>query len=142
MVLRMSSGTAKVRRLAAALVSAAGLGVLLLGVGVPSALAHQECTTGSSAGNTRSCINAYYPNGAIATATVLHSARTLRVCAGPINNQYASCTYYKTVYPGQTITASRNGPLPYNRYYCVNTFRLNANNTETQIGHLCIDDTY
>ncbi|MBV9579094.1 MAG: hypothetical protein JO057_10940 [Chloroflexi bacterium] len=126
----------------AAGVSAVGLGAVLLGVGVPSALAHQDCTTGSSAGNTRTCINAYYPNGAIATATVLHEARTLRECVGSINDQYASCTYYKTVYPGQTITASLNRRLPDNQYYCANTFRLNANGTETQIGHLCIDDNY
>ncbi len=118
-----------------------GAGTAMAGTRIPDS--NQMCTTGSSDGNTTTCM---YVNGTgllinydRGSATVHTSTRTLDECiSGPVTAA-DHCTGYENVDPGGYLPIGwdPNQDEPAG-YYCATTYRLNNNNSSTQIGHVCV----
>jgi hypothetical protein len=121
-----------------------GAGVAMAGTRIPAIPdTHQTCTTGSSDGNTTTCM---YVNGTgllinydRGSATVHTSTRTLDECiSGPVTAA-DNCTGYENVGPGGYLPIGwdPNMDEPAGDY-CATTYRLNSNGSSTQIGHTCV----
>lgn len=116
----------------------AGPVVSLAHTGALAADTVTACGAGSSGGNVNTCMeitgSGLHIDSATASAHVINSGRTLQECIrGPQGT--IACTPFVFVSPGGTlpITWSPNSDEPAGDYYA-NTFRLNSDGSDTQIG--------
>jgi hypothetical protein len=138
------------------LVAAAALALTLggLAAGGPAsaapaapASAGPRCGTGASSGNVNTCITAngsgLHVNYIDVTAEVLNSGRNIQVCIrGPqVSHGCAPGLHsYEYVAPGYYIPYEwAPNAIEAAGDYCANTYRLNNDGSNTQIGHECIN---
>jgi len=104
-----------------------------------------NCTTGSSSGNVNTCMNIRNSGttitDAIASATVVSSARTLLVCMTKPNGLQIGCdpTGWTQVKVGKTLSFewSPDTTEPAGSY-CAYTWRQDADGSEPLIGKACV----
>jgi hypothetical protein len=137
----------RLRRRTFAVVFAAAIVVSGFALAGPAqATAGPRCTYGSSSGNVQTCVYVEGPNGtthvdyAWASAAVFKATRTLEVCLrgpnGPIKcagferRHPDRVPFYALWQPDRNVTPGD---------YCANTYRLNSDGSDTQIGHVCVN---
>jgi hypothetical protein len=136
-----STSKLKLGLLAAAVCTTA----LFVDAGVASASA-TDCTTGSSDGNTETCVavvgSGLFVTEITGTACVVDSTRTLQVCVRGPDSALPVCTPFEVVTPGSCIAK----PVLFDRNvnaageYCTRTWRQNDDGSSpTLIGEQCED---
>jgi hypothetical protein len=128
-------------------VATVGMIVPSLVAGTPAyASAGPRCGTGSSSGNVNTCITikgtGEHVDWILASAQVSQSTRNLQICIhGPNGSiQCNPANGYHSTGPGEEIstTWSPNAQEP-SGDYCANTWRLNSDGSNTEIGHECLN---
>jgi hypothetical protein len=103
-----------------------------------------RCGYGSSSGNTYTCItiegSGLHVDYMLATADVVNAGRRLKVCIrgpkGTVGCFPANSFIYVRKGTGIYFEWAPNSNVPAGDY-CANTWRLNSNGSDTEIGHEC-----
>lgn len=116
------------------LIAALGLGAWAAS---PALASTDYCTTGSSGGNTNTCIDLNAGDGSQVqgSAHIYNATRTLSVCVTE-NSSTLGCTPWVSVAPGQTLYERPGLDVP-PATYCSTTYRLNSDGSNTEIGRIC-----
>jgi hypothetical protein len=123
---------------------AAAMGAWLVVFSVPASASGGECSTGSSDGNTNTCIyvsgSGTYVGYMKSTAAILGGGRTLQSCLHYPSGARIGCTAFQYVPAGKSIT----GEWEPNSYvaagaYCAVTWRQNSDGSTTEIGEACVE---
>jgi hypothetical protein len=110
----------------------------------PAKATGKFCVTGSSDGNTLTCI---YVNGSgsfvnymQASADTVNSGRVLQACLHNPSNGRIGCTKFTYVAPDSPPLTYTWAPHNYvtSGYYCTVTWRQNNDGSTTQIGGSCL----
>jgi hypothetical protein len=123
---------------------AAAMGAWLIAFSVPASASGGNCSTGSSEGNTNTCMyvsgSGTYVGYMRSSAAILGSGRTLQSCLHAPSGARIGCTAYQYVPPGQFIgyTWDAEGYVAAGAY-CAVTWRQNTDGSTTEIGAACVE---